>query len=361
MVYARTVRSYSAMSKARAFLLHILAFLVYYSGLIHLLRFIGRHDTKILLYHSVDETENDFVRGTSMCITPDLFEKHIKYVLEHYEVIPLRKLVQSLKTEETLTRCCVITFDDGFADNYRYAYPKLRKFNIPASIFLNTDCIDKQVMNWLQELSFLVNTEGAKCVCEVMASITGGNGNGFRTNGGSPGRGLHRYLQDYLAYSFDRKRRDEILDELFRTMDVNRNGIPGSDGIFLNWEQVTEMSDHGITFGNHGKTHTPLSSMTPLDREQELNESRRILKENLAMDFIPFAYPFGQRRDIPEESIDLVRRVGHHAALTAMPARNHPKASPFDLGRIPVSSEPVYQLAFEIEKETLKNLLKWNS
>jgi len=351
----------SAFTTLKNQLLGILAFLVYYSGFIHLLRFIGRHDTKILLYHSVDETESYFVKGTSMCVTPDLFVKHLEYVLDHYNVIPLKTLVDSLGIEVRLSRGCVITFDDGFADNYVYAYPKLREFNIPASIFLITDCVAKSVVNWLQELCYLVNTKGEERVFESMSSITEGNGTGFRSNGSSPDKRLHRYLQDYLTYSVEIYERDQILNELFESLEIERDRIPGADRIFLKWEQICEMADHGITFGNHGKTHTPLSGMTPYEQERELSESRKILNDKLETDFVPFAYPFGQTRDIPGGSQEIVRRVGHDAALTAMPIRNPPCASPFELGRIPVHNVPVYRFAFEIEKETLKKLLRWSS
>ena len=81
----------------------------------------------------VDEP-NGFYPETS---TSD-FEKQIFHLAKNYKIISLDKIVDRIKNRRSLRRCVAITFDDGFRDNYEIAYPILKKYNVPATIFLTT-------------------------------------------------------------------------------------------------------------------------------------------------------------------------------------------------------------------------------
>jgi len=100
------------------------------------LRFLGRNDAKILLYHSVSEGESFFIKGMGIWVSAGTFERHLDYLSNHHRVISLRDLVDSLKGGRIPRRSVVITFDDGFADNYHYAYASLKKYRISATIFI---------------------------------------------------------------------------------------------------------------------------------------------------------------------------------------------------------------------------------
>jgi len=172
---------------------------------------------------------------------------------------------------------------------------------------------------------------------------------------------LHRTIQDYLAYSINNLEREEIVDRLYDSSGIERQQVPGRDEVFLSWEQVSSMAGNGISFGNHGVSHTPLSTMHPEEQETEILESQKLIRENLDCKFVPFSYPFGQEKDIPREIVDLVKTSGHSCALTAMPTLNHSGVSPYELGRIPVSEIPVYHFAFELEMGTLKKIIGWKN
>lgn len=102
----------------------------------------------ILTYHSINYKEG------SHFVSPENFAKQMKYVKEKgYEVITLDELVRSIKSKKRLKRNkVVITFDDGYKDNFEYAYSILKKHGFPATIFLVTDYIgnEKRFLNWGQ-------------------------------------------------------------------------------------------------------------------------------------------------------------------------------------------------------------------
>ncbi|MEW5759055.1 MAG: polysaccharide deacetylase family protein [Candidatus Omnitrophota bacterium] len=111
----------------------------------------NHYNVPILTYHSI----NNFYIGTPV-VKSENFEKQVKYLHDHkYNVITLDELVDNIKNNKNMPRdTVVITFDDGFKDNYSNAYPILKKYKIPATIFLISNCIGNksEYLTW-QEIN----------------------------------------------------------------------------------------------------------------------------------------------------------------------------------------------------------------
>jgi peptidoglycan/xylan/chitin deacetylase (PgdA/CDA1 family) len=101
------------------------------------------------MYHRIDYREND-----TLSVSPEIFAIQMKYLKENnYDVIPLSELVNVIKNRKKYSRKIVaITFDDGYANNFLYAFPILSKYNFPATIFLITNKVgeSKEFVNWDQ-------------------------------------------------------------------------------------------------------------------------------------------------------------------------------------------------------------------
>jgi peptidoglycan/xylan/chitin deacetylase (PgdA/CDA1 family) len=111
----------------------------------------------ILYYHAV----NDKINGIEeLFVSPVEFEKQMTYLKENnYTVISFDRL----KDIHTIEKPVIITFDDGYEDNYKYVYPVLKKFGFPATIFLCSDFIDKPLYlskAQITEMSGLVDFQG---------------------------------------------------------------------------------------------------------------------------------------------------------------------------------------------------------
>lgn len=110
---------------------------------------LGNDRAVILMYHSVSPKLDYF-----MNVEPAAFERQMAYLKrKEYPVIPLTELIRRIKTHEPLGGSVVITFDDGYRDNYTVAFPILKKYRFPATIFVTTDLIGKSDKRNLSRLS----------------------------------------------------------------------------------------------------------------------------------------------------------------------------------------------------------------
>ena len=102
----------------------------------------------ILLYHHVSSTT-----PASTSVTPEVFEQHLQYLADGYNVISLEQAVTALKAGELLPeRAVVITFDDGYRNIYDNAHAMLHKYKMPYTVFVNPQLIGKHSyqLNWQQ-------------------------------------------------------------------------------------------------------------------------------------------------------------------------------------------------------------------
>ncbi|MFA5144203.1 MAG: polysaccharide deacetylase family protein [Candidatus Omnitrophota bacterium] len=102
----------------------------------------------ILMYHSIDSGNKD----TKLSVSPESFARQMEFLYKnHYNVVSLEKAAAYIKRKDMPPRKTVaITFDDGFRNNYLYAYPVLKKYGLPATMFIVVDWVgtSPNFMNW---------------------------------------------------------------------------------------------------------------------------------------------------------------------------------------------------------------------
>lgn len=130
----------------------------------------SKNSVSILMYHSVGENDAFFN------VKPEDFEWQMGYLKERgFAVISLSDLLYKInKKEKFLSNTVVITFDDGYEDNYLNAFPILKKYQFPAEIFLQSGCID----------SYKQNSEGIKLKILSEEQIKEMTGSGIISFGG---------------------------------------------------------------------------------------------------------------------------------------------------------------------------------
>jgi len=101
-----------------------------------------RYTAPIIMYHYVHYGAN---ADDKLVVTPEAFQRQMRFLKErHYNVIPLEALAVLIKEKKKIPgRTIAITIDDGHKDNYNYIFPVLKKYNLPATMFLIVDEIGR--------------------------------------------------------------------------------------------------------------------------------------------------------------------------------------------------------------------------
>lgn len=120
----------------KLFLKNFLFFILYY-----FFPKIGEN-ASILAYHSIGDNKAFFT------VSEKNFENQLKYLKDkRFKVVKLSELVKKMKEDVDISGMVCITFDDGYKDNYDIVFPLLKKYNFPATFFLTTNFIEKQMTN----------------------------------------------------------------------------------------------------------------------------------------------------------------------------------------------------------------------
>jgi peptidoglycan/xylan/chitin deacetylase (PgdA/CDA1 family) len=98
----------------------------------------------IVAFHRVSPAD----RPSGLCIDLELFERYCRFFRRYFHVIPLQELVTRLEDNRDLHRRLVITFDDGYRDNFEHAVPILERCSLPATFFVVTQWIGTDVVPW---------------------------------------------------------------------------------------------------------------------------------------------------------------------------------------------------------------------
>ena len=108
---------------------------------------MGRSRLTVITYHQVKDPADD---GSSVGVAA--FREQMGYLRRHYQVVRLEDGVARLQRGRTPERLVSITFDDGYEDNYRNAFPILERYGLPATVFLTTGSIDSGEPLWFASM-----------------------------------------------------------------------------------------------------------------------------------------------------------------------------------------------------------------
>lgn len=265
------------------------------------------------------------------------FRQQMEFVKEHYHALSLKELVGHLAGGKKLPpRSIVITIDDGYRSNYTLAYPVFKEFQIPATIFLATDFIDRKDALWVDRLEFAVN-QSTKHKLDVELD----------------GHKLKLSLSDKPSrIEADRQMKTILKDLPFqkRSHMISRIEKQAQTAISpaeldpmyapLSWDEIREMNASGlIDFGAHTCTHTILTVCSDHSIEEELRLSKQRIEQELkaACDF--FSYPNGQSGNFDERTKQAVKEAGFAGALTTIIGTNRGTTDRYELKRLNIHND----------------------
>ena len=224
----------------------------------------------VLMYHHVNPHKGDM-----FTVTPEVFEGQMAYLAKAgYKALSLDELFAFIKGDLDLKqKAVVITFDDGWLDNFIYALPVLEKYKLRATMFIVTDWIEKSSEKSNGIPAFIPTNEESKALV--------------------------------------------------------RKGQ--AQKVVLTWELIGKMTASGlIDFFSHTKSHLNCNNSSEPDILEELQESRRVLEERLGRPCPYLCWPDGIYSDT---AISIARKTGYKALFTIERGAVKAGSDPFAIKR----------------------------
>jgi peptidoglycan/xylan/chitin deacetylase (PgdA/CDA1 family) len=234
------------------------------------------------MYHRIGSKKYEWAQPA---LDISAFDRHLVYLRKNFTVIPLQELAERARKKELPTAAvAAITFDDGYKDFYQYAYPLLRKYNLPATIFLTAGHIDSDKLFWWDKIRYYITH------CQTSTIELSGEGM-IRIEGDLQRQLACEYLISRITV-IDSQNQQSLLQQLREETRVeDPHGIARE--LILDWKEVRTMADDGIEIGAHTMTHPVLTQSTLNEADQEIVLSKKVIENKIQKPVLSFAYPSG--------------------------------------------------------------------
>jgi peptidoglycan/xylan/chitin deacetylase (PgdA/CDA1 family) len=333
------------------------AYFLYYTNFLDLYlcikhKILGQNLTAILLYHRVipKESAKNVFSLPGIIVSQDSFEKQMGFLSKKYNVISLDDYINMRQNQNTLfPKTVVITFDDGWKDNYLYAFPILKKYMLPVTIFLTAGFIGTRNVFWPEKVIFLINkllalpesakrcfrNENTKMLQPMLNDLLKNNNKNVSLNN------LIATLKNWDTNSIDNliKYLEKCLNAPEDIEDIN---------FLLDWDQVREMKEYHVCFGSHGISHSILTGLSNDVIKKEIALSKQSIEKEVKAPVDNFAYPNGNYN---ENVIAYVKTAGYSSALTVEHGINTSKTDLYRLKRINIHQERLSDLKGNFSEE----------
>jgi len=293
--------------------LQTIAKVSYYTGLSFILRiFNGTKNRRIiiLMYHRIFDNINYKIDvDADYLITPEEFEKQIKYISEKYNVIAFDEFIEYCQNKSKLPKnSVIITFDDGYKDCYTIAHPILLKYNVSAMFFIATDYINSDKIYWWDKVAYALNNTN-------LTSFSVPELGAYNLENPVKRLEAKRNICKKLR-QFNEQQKNEIINEIEQILKFEFDEI--NKDLFLNWEEINDMSKNGMDFGAHTCSHAILTRVPNEQAKYEIRNSKSVIEANINKKINVFSYPSGTINDFDDSIKEYVKYIGFRAAVSTI-------------------------------------------
>lgn len=326
----------------------IIAPILFYSGYYGLQLSRLRDKAPILMYHRVSNVNqgDGLHMGFEIGVTKDNFNAQMKYIKEKMNPVPLSDIVKYISIGNTIPeRTVAVTFDDGYEDNYINAYPILKKYSIPATVFIACGFIESAEIFWWDKIGEIIKKTSSNIIDTAILDSFSNDPMGYRQKislDNINNREKAWSTLTTLLKQLDNKRIREVISILQAHLRVREEDIDSVAHRLLTWSQIDEMSNNGIEFGAHTVSHSNLAKISDvIEVKKEIEVSKKYLEEKINKPVHGFAYPYGLRKDYNEAIKKMAIDAGFLYVCTAETGILHTKSDVYELYRISMPNFPL--------------------
>jgi peptidoglycan/xylan/chitin deacetylase (PgdA/CDA1 family) len=301
----------------------------YGSGALAFWERLARGNVTILTYHRILPAERKKAYfNPHLAVTPECFYEHCVTLHEYFEVLPLAQAAKICEESQRPRRpVAVVTFDDGYRDNFFYALPILKKSGLHATFFPVVDLLGSDSPPWYDRLAralSVLSIRGSinKIYNDLEPAYTPEILRSQRDGAAS----VNQIVADSKRLAPEQRKK---LVETLEQQAGQPEDWPPED-LVMDWNELAELCAQGHEVGSHGCTHEILTALDDARLEEEVKTSREKLEKGLSRPVRCFSYPNG---DVDDRVADAVRRAGYSAAVTTEPGANVDFRDPYRLKR----------------------------
>ena len=265
--------------------------------------------------------------------TAEEFDRQMTFLKANFNVLNFHQIAAIEEEGQPIPRnSVVITFDDGYEDNFTTAFPILHSHGLTASVYVSTKFIDAHEPFWFEMLSYFV--------MKMKPGFLEVNRGNFRIELTEKNRSEVRRDLGRAVRVVSDSTRHLILSELEQRCAMQ----PTQDEIDLvrpmSWDQIRALNDAGIEIGSHTVSHPFLVQLSDQQLEQELQHSKRRIEEETGTKVSSLSYPTGGSEYFDSRSIRIAKENHYNYAVSYDHAAAHlPLTEPFSIPRIHVEPD----------------------
>ncbi len=283
-------------------------------------------DTVFLNYHRVitdEEFQNNDRPSDDLIVSKSIFEKQIKYLKENFNVISINDIDKDLGLKKKI----VITFDDGYLDNFKNAFPILKKYNCPATIYIVTSFLDNKNFPWWLKIWQIIEVNEYIFYDQKKIDIS------------------HNSLKSKIYNFFCKKffimkssEQKSFFTKITKNLDQTRLNRKDE---FLSSNDLTKLDQSKlIEIGCHTHTHQNLKLLEDHELNDEINTSKLILEKILKKKINHFSIPFGTKKSFSKKTINVLKKFNFKTIVTTEHG-NFDKKKLFGIPRIGIGNSDV--------------------
>lgn len=264
------------------------------------------HNALIPMLHRIGQRDTQRIPANqNMVIEPDELADFVHDARNRgWGFISLDELVDLVNEKKSSKKVIALTFDDGYLDNYKQAFPILMNLNVPFSVYVTTGFIEGDLFPWWYQLEYVVNRGP-----ELLDPL----GKRYKTE----------TLEDMnLAFLSIRKDLMSSNKQFCRYTDwldqsKTETHPEHPTRLFMTWQELQTLAESKlVTIGAHTHTHPVLSTLGDEAAYTEIEKSKWILSERLKREVSHFAFPFGGAGEISDRDVRYSREIGFKSAVT---------------------------------------------
>ncbi len=300
----------------------------FYTGLTRLIESLpSRPALLILNYHRIGDAQaTPYDSDTFSCTTAE-FDWQVGSLKRRFPIVNLEEALDIIHGRAKPLRASVLlTFDDGYRDNFDDAFGVLRAHGASATFFLTTSFVGTNVLPWWDVVAFIV-----KKTARDRISLDYPERSEFDLTPARRAGSIVKIQEMFKSPSATDPER--FMRGLEDACGVKRPA-GSAERCFMNWDEARRMQERGMCFGSHSHTHPILSKLPYAGQFEELRTSRQILERELGRTIDTLAYPDGQADTFNEETFKALMEARYSTAFSYYSGMNIPgKIRPYDVLR----------------------------